>query len=450
MNKKTLTSWESIMSPPMSAISLRQMKLILCVYMDINLRSPLCVKKPKKKKKNKTKGITQWIRTGSNITLRDLATLNPKRDKEIDTASASSMDDEPIAAQQSILRDGLCFCFAVNEIKLYMYIYIYVYIYTIRFVLQCNILKKTGMQLNTSAKPSPQAAPVEAADMVLPDITLLMSMQRERSTHEKNVKESRDFPTEETNGEEKKKQKKIQLQPFLLYTYILYNQTTHKRNNFEEKRQHVWEEHKGDADWEDVRGRDNRANTWQLRYAGHKEEQKIVEEALKRARQEKLEHAVKFLVSQGGKFSDLKFIAQFLYVNDTLDKFAVGDFISCRKSSVFTESQHRDLLLVYVGLLNFTGMSFDPAFRHFLTDCGFRLPPEGQQIDRLIVGFAHAFTRDNPHMFVSQDQCLILAYAVLMLNTELHNPKAKTASSNGPMTQAQFANILRNDEGPFC
>ncbi|ETO20370.1 hypothetical protein RFI_16848, partial [Reticulomyxa filosa] len=237
------------------------------------------------------------------------------------------------------------------------------------------------------------------------------------------------------------------------------------------KRQHVWEEHKGEMDWENIRGRDARANTWQLRYAGHKEEQKIVEEALKRARQEKLKSAVKFLMNQGGKFADLKFIAQFLYSNDTLDKAEVGDFISNLYVSTFTTSlqlffetiylfvhldssalnqtQHRDLLLVYVGLLNFTGMLFDAAFRHFLTDCGFRLPLEAQKIDRLIEGFAHAFTRDNPHVFVSQDQCLILAYAVLMLNTELHNPKAQSANVNGPMTQLQFANLVRNDEGPF-
>ncbi|ETO29401.1 hypothetical protein RFI_07724, partial [Reticulomyxa filosa] len=120
-----------------------------------------------------------------------------------------------------------------------------------------------------------------------------------------------------------------------------------------------------------------------------------------------------------------------------------------RDSSVLSQTQHHDLLLVYVGMLNFTGMSFDAAFRHFLTGCGFRLPLEAQKIDRLLEGFAHAFTRDNPHVFVSQDQCLILAYAVLMLHTELHNPKAQNANVNGPMTQAQFANLVRNDQGPF-
>lgn len=217
-------------------------------------------------------------------------------------------------------------------------------------------------------------------------------------------------------------------------------------------RVHVWEEHKSDLSGKNINvDPRSRSGTWAIRYDQHQEENKIVQQALKKARQESVKSSVKFLLSQGGTYATLKFIAQFLYSNETLDKEEVGEFISALESSAFSEKSHRDLTLIYVGLLNFTGQAFDTAFRHFLTDCGFRLPKEAQKIDRLMDAFAHAFTRDNPQVFSSQDDALVLSYGVLMLNTELHNKKAIAASMsrNGPMSKEGFINLFKNSESMF-
>ena len=80
-----------------------------------------------------------------------------------------------------------------------------------------------------------------------------------------------------------------------------------------------------------------------MRYDKHKESEKTKEAALKKARQEKLKNAIKYLVSQGGVYAELKYIAQFLFHNETLDKGEVGEFLSNLDSSVFNEKQHEGM-----------------------------------------------------------------------------------------------------------
>jgi Sec7-like guanine-nucleotide exchange factor len=51
-----------------------------------------------------------------------------------------------------------------------------------------------------------------------------------------------------------------------------------------------------------------------------------------------------------------------------------------------------------------------------------RLPGEAQQIDRMVEKFAAEYHRQNPNMFRAEDTCYILAFSIIMLNTDLHNP----------------------------
>lgn len=89
--------------------------------------------------------------------------------------------------------------------------------------------------------------------------------------------------------------------------------------------------------------------------------------------------------------------------------------------------------------------------RHLLTQGGFRLPGEAQQIDRLISTFSQCYWEDNAgdsvHCpFEDQDTVFLLSFAIIMLNTDLH----KSHDSNGnkkrqtkKMTQVEFINNLR-------
>ena len=49
---------------------------------------------------------------------------------------------------------------------------------------------------------------------------------------------------------------------------------------------------------------------------------------------------------------------------------------------------------------------------------------EAQKIDRIMEKFAERFCRDNPGAFASADGAYLLAFALIMLNTDAHNPHA--------------------------
>lgn len=53
-----------------------------------------------------------------------------------------------------------------------------------------------------------------------------------------------------------------------------------------------------------------------------------------------------------------------------------------------------------------------------------RLPGEAQKIDRIMEKFAERYCRDNPSAFAAADGAYLLAFAIIMLNTDAHNPMA--------------------------
>ncbi|KHF97384.1 Brefeldin A-inhibited guanine nucleotide-exchange 1 [Gossypium arboreum] len=97
-------------------------------------------------------------------------------------------------------------------------------------------------------------------------------------------------------------------------------------------------------------------------------------------------------------------VAQFLRNTPNLDKegFPLG------------------VMHAYVDSVTFSGMKFDTAIREFLK--GFFLPGEAQKIDRIMEKFAERYCADNPGLFKNADIAYVLAYAVIMLNTDAHDP----------------------------
>ncbi|MCP9266040.1 CYH4 [Dirofilaria immitis] len=73
----------------------------------------------------------------------------------------------------------------------------------------------------------------------------------------------------------------------------------------------------------------------------------------------------------------------------------------------------------------------------------FRLPGESQKIDRMVNAFARRYCANNPGVFSSVDTCYILCFAIVMLNTALHNRNVKT-----PLTLDGFIAMYHGiDEG---
>ncbi|CAD7965224.1 unnamed protein product [Amoebophrya sp. A25] len=79
-----------------------------------------------------------------------------------------------------------------------------------------------------------------------------------------------------------------------------------------------------------------------------------------------------------------------------------------------------------VNLNSFANVDLDAALRMFLAD--FRLPGEAQKIDRMVEKFADKFCGDNPNnpeFGTNADCAYVLAFSLVMLQTDLHNDNIK-------------------------
>ena len=93
----------------------------------------------------------------------------------------------------------------------------------------------------------------------------------------------------------------------------------------------------------------------------------------------------------------------------------------------------------FVDMLDFSEMKFTDAVRTYLQS--FRLPGESQKIDRFMLKFAEQYMGGNPStVFANADTAYILAFSIIMLNTDAHNKNYKQKR----MTKEEF---IRNNRG---
>lgn len=167
---------------------------------------------------------------------------------------------------------------------------------------------------------------------------------------------------------------------------------------------------------------------------------------LERAKQRKtaLNHAIrqfnykpkkgiKILVKEGFVPSDApEDIAKFFLSNELIDKKALGEYLG------EGDDQNINIMHHFVDLMDFTRTRFVDALRRFLQS--FRLPGEAQKIDRFMLKFAERYMAGNPTAFANADTAYVLAYSVIMLNTDQHSLKMKGAR----MTPEDF---IKNNRG---
>ncbi|KAG6854954.1 hypothetical protein C0991_009777 [Blastosporella zonata] len=108
-------------------------------------------------------------------------------------------------------------------------------------------------------------------------------------------------------------------------------------------------------------------------------------------------------------------LASFLKGCTRLDKRLLGDYIS--------KPDNIELLEAFIGLFDFHKKPIAEALRELLES--FRLPGEAQQIGRITETFASIYFAAGPDEIKSQDAVYVLAYSVIMLNTDLHNPQVR-------------------------
>ena len=110
-------------------------------------------------------------------------------------------------------------------------------------------------------------------------------------------------------------------------------------------------------------------------------------------------------------------ISYFLRNIPNLNKQKIGEFLG-EKNDLSLKT-----LKYYTESFNFKGMKIVSAIRFFLST--FQLPGEGQKIDRILQTFGAKYYNDNNNIYESADSTFYLTYAIMILQTELHNPNIK-------------------------
>lgn len=158
-----------------------------------------------------------------------------------------------------------------------------------------------------------------------------------------------------------------------------------------------------------------------------------------------------FFIDHGFLKLDAKEVAVFLYENrEKLDKTQIGELLGKEPDSAYDKTPGLDaekggkgfylrVLYHYVDVIDFSDMLFDEAIRMFLL--GFRLPGEAQKIDRIMEIFAASYAEQNPNVFSNADTAFILAFSIIMLNTDLHNPSIK------PSRRMTLESFQKNNRG---
>lgn len=132
----------------------------------------------------------------------------------------------------------------------------------------------------------------------------------------------------------------------------------------------------------------------------------------------KPKRGVDLLVRQGFiKDKEPKTIARFLLEQQGLDKAVIGEYLG------EGDDENIAIMHAFVDEMEFTNTTFVDAMRTFLQ--AFRLPGEAQKIDRFMLKFAERYVDGNPNVFANADTAYVLAYSVILLNTDQHSTKVK-------------------------
>jgi brefeldin A-inhibited guanine nucleotide-exchange protein len=133
------------------------------------------------------------------------------------------------------------------------------------------------------------------------------------------------------------------------------------------------------------------------------------------------------------KSTEPREIASFLLKTEGLNKATIGEYLG------EGDAENISIMHNFVDQLDFQNKGFVEALRRFLQT--FRLPGESQKIDRFMLKFADRYCQGNPEAFANADTAYVLAYSVIMLNTDAHN---SNLAKGKKMTKAEF---LRNNSG---
>ncbi|XP_012924064.1 IQ motif and SEC7 domain-containing protein 3 isoform X4 [Heterocephalus glaber] len=146
---------------------------------------------------------------------------------------------------------------------------------------------------------------------------------------------------------------------------------------------------------------------------------------------------IQFLISRGFIPDTPIGVAHFLLQRKGLSRQMVGEFLGNSKKQF-----NRDVLDCVVDEMDFSSMELDEALRKF--QAHIRVQGEAQKVERLIEAFSQRYCMCNPEVvqqFHNPDTIFILAFAIILLNTDMYSPNIK------PDRKMMLEDFIRNLRG---
>ncbi|XP_056622787.1 IQ motif and SEC7 domain-containing protein 3 isoform X2 [Triplophysa dalaica] len=144
-----------------------------------------------------------------------------------------------------------------------------------------------------------------------------------------------------------------------------------------------------------------------------------------------------FLISRGFIPDTAIGVAHFLLQRKGLSRQMIGEFLGNSKRQF-----NRDVLDCVVDEMDFSMLELDEALRKFQSHV--RVQGEAQKVERLIEAFSQRYCMCNPDVvqqFHNPDTIFILAFAIVLLNTDMYSPNIK------PERKMLLEDFIRNLRG---
>ncbi|XP_028139153.1 IQ motif and SEC7 domain-containing protein 1 isoform X1 [Diabrotica virgifera virgifera] len=151
----------------------------------------------------------------------------------------------------------------------------------------------------------------------------------------------------------------------------------------------------------------------------------------------KPEKGIAYLIRRGFLENSPQGVARFLISRKGLSKQMIGEYLGNLQSPFCMA-----VLECFASELDLSGMQVDVALRKFQQH--FRMPGEAQKIERLMEIFSQRYCQCNVDIvgrLRSPDTIFVLAFAIIMLNTDLHTPSIK------PERRMRVEDFIKNLRG---
>ncbi|KAG9434663.1 IQ motif and SEC7 domain-containing protein 1 isoform X1 [Apis mellifera carnica] len=151
----------------------------------------------------------------------------------------------------------------------------------------------------------------------------------------------------------------------------------------------------------------------------------------------KPERGISYLIRRGFLENSPQGVARFLISRKGLSKQMIGEYLGNLQNPF-----NMAVLECFSHELDLSGMQVDVALRKF--QAYFRMPGEAQKIERLMEVFSQRYCQCNPDVVSrlrSADTVFVLAFAIIMLNTDLHTPNLK------PERRMRLDDFIKNLRG---